>query len=69
MPCDCGACDCKSCGPLQGFYGTPCEECGRADYDCECEPPTTDEVEREELKRIVSMGLLLWGHELGDQHG
>lgn len=36
MPCDCGAYDCKRCGPLQGYYGTPCETCGRKDYDCDC---------------------------------
>lgn len=69
MPCDCGACDCKKCGPAQGYSQTPCEECGMAECECECEAPTPEEVEREELKRVVSIGLLLWGHELGGQHG
>ena len=35
--CDCGAYDCKRCGPLQGYYGIPCERCGSKDYDCECD--------------------------------
>lgn len=36
MLCDCGAFDCKTCGPAQG-YGNTCEGCGFKDYDCECE--------------------------------
>ena len=32
-PCMCGAIDCKSCGPAQGYR--PCEACGEYGGGCE----------------------------------
>lgn len=32
-PCMCGAIDCPSCGPAQGY--SRCDDCG--EWDCECE--------------------------------
>lgn len=63
MPCDCGAYDCKSCGPLQG-YGNDCERCGCKDYDCECEEETPEQIEAREVKRVIQIGMFLWGDEI-----
>ena len=47
--CDCGAYDCKRCGPAQGYYGLPCEVCGMKDYDCECSQIELNEAESRAL--------------------
>lgn len=41
-PCMCGAIDCKSCGPAQGYY--PCPACGEVGGDCDHIDPDTGDL-------------------------
>lgn len=52
-PCLCGAPDCPSCGPAQGYPPQPwhvCRNCGgMVEYDCDCEEPEPLPAKGEEL--------------------
>lgn len=48
-PCMCGAIDCKSCGPAQGYR--PCEACGAYGGDCEHTDESGELTEAGEVAR------------------
>lgn len=50
-PCMCGATDCPSCGPAQGYYR--CTNCGNYGCDQCKDGPEDNEDEERELKSLL----------------